>query len=241
MLDDHPRPAGSASTSDDGLPPVMLVHGFASSFAHGWEQNAWTDLLADAGRRVLPVDLPGHGTEADAAPAAFTEVAGRLAEAIAPHAPLDAVGFSAGARLLLELAADDPSRFRKLVLIGLGDGVFRAEDREPFARVLESGDHATDDVRAQLFFRLARTAGNDPARLAAFLRRSERVFDEESLARVGCPVLVVIGENDFSGPADRLAGALPAAELVVLRRVDHFAAPRDFACIERSLAFIDAA
>jgi pimeloyl-ACP methyl ester carboxylesterase len=241
MLDDHPRSAGSASPSDQDLPPVMLVHGLASSFAHGWEQNAWTDLLADAGRRVLPVDLPGHGSAADAAPAAFADVGGRLAEAIAPHAPLDAVGFSAGARLLLELAADEPARFRKLVLIGLGDGVFRAEDREPFARVLESGDHATDDVRAQLFFRLARSAGNDPARVAAFLRRPERAFDEESLARVSCPVLVVIGENDFSGPAERLAGALPSAELVVLRRVDHFAAPRDFSCIEATLAFIDAA
>jgi len=30
-------------------PAVALVHGFASSFAHGWEHNGWTDLLADAG------------------------------------------------------------------------------------------------------------------------------------------------------------------------------------------------
>jgi hypothetical protein len=40
-----------------------------------------------------------------------------------------------------------------------------------------------------------------------------------------CQVLVVIGERDFSGPADRLGDALPEAELVVLRCVVHFAAP----------------
>jgi pimeloyl-ACP methyl ester carboxylesterase len=52
-------------------------------------------------------------------------------------------------------------------------------------------------------------------------------------------VLVVLGDRDFSAPADRLVRALPDAELVMLRNVDHFAAPRDFNCINRSLAFID--
>jgi len=41
--------------------------------------------------------------------------------------------------------------------------------------------------------------------------------------------------------ADRLVAALPDAELVILREVDHFGAPRDFPCISRSLEFIDAA
>jgi len=87
--------------------------------------------------------------------------------------------------------------------------------------------------------RLARTAGNDPATLAAFLRRPDRPLTEDDLARVTCPVLVVVGDRDFSAPADRLVAALPDAELVMLRNVDHFAAPRDFNCINRSLAFID--
>jgi pimeloyl-ACP methyl ester carboxylesterase len=199
-------------------PAVALVHGFASSFAHGWEHNGWTDLLADAGRKVVRVDLPGHGQSPPTTdPAAFADVQGTLAEAIAPHAPVDAVGFSTGARLLLGLAADGPGRLRKLVVIGVGDNLFRVEDREP----------------------LARTAGNDPQALAAFLRRPDRPLTEADLARVACPVLVVLGDRDFSGPADRLVSALPDAELVTLRNVDHFAAPRDFNCINRSLAFID--
>jgi pimeloyl-ACP methyl ester carboxylesterase len=223
-------------------PPVALVHGFASSYAHGWEHNGWTDLLADGGRKVLRIDLPGHGESPAATdPAAYADVPGALADAVAPHAPVDAIGFSTGARLLLGLAAEDPARLRKLVVIGVGDNVLRPEDREPLARALESGadEVAAEDIGVQLFVRLARTAGNDPRALAAFLRRPDRPLTEDDLARVTCPVLVVLGDRDFSAPADRLVRALPDAELVMLRNVDHFAAPRDFNCINRSLAFID--
>lgn len=242
MLEDRAATTAPTAGAEPGPPPVLLVHGFASSFAHGWQQNAWTDLLADAGRQVLPLDLPGHGRAAAADAAAFADVEGDVAALIAPHAPVDAIGFSAGGRLLLTVAADDPARFRRLVVIGVGDSLFQSDggsQRAALARALEAGE-ATEEVTIQLFLRLARTAGNDPATLAAYLRRPERPLDEAVLARVTCPVLVVIGDRDFSGPADRLAAALPDAELVVLRNVDHFAAPRDFACIERSLDFIGA-
>ena len=39
-----------------------------------------------------------------------------------------AVGFSLGAQLLLRLAAREPKRFRRLVVIGAGANVFRADD-----------------------------------------------------------------------------------------------------------------
>ena len=43
---------------------VVLVHGLGSSFEHGWRTAGWIDLLRDAGRRIVPVDVLGHGTAA---------------------------------------------------------------------------------------------------------------------------------------------------------------------------------
>ena len=38
--------------------PVILVHGLASSFEHGWRETGWVDLLRDGGREVIPLDRP---------------------------------------------------------------------------------------------------------------------------------------------------------------------------------------
>ena len=62
----------------------------------------------------------------------------------------------------------------------------------------------------------------------------------DGLARITCPVLVVIGDKDFAGPADELIEKLPDARLVVLRNVDHFATPKDFGFIDAALEFLGA-
>ena len=43
------------------LPPVLLLHGLATSAARTWGENGWLDLLADADREVIALDLMGHG------------------------------------------------------------------------------------------------------------------------------------------------------------------------------------
>ena len=50
--------------------------------------------------------------------------------------PLDAIGFSAGAQVLLRLAADQPGRFRRLALLGIGGGVLEPADPEPIVAAL---------------------------------------------------------------------------------------------------------
>lgn len=218
---------------------MLLVHGFGSSFDHGWRQGGWVDLLGDAGRDVIPIDLPGHGrAEKPHDPAAYAGME-RAVEAVLPGEPVDAVGFSLGAQLLLRLAVEDASRFARLVLVGVGENLFRDEEMEPLARAFEAGG-SPDDVTARLFVNFSSQAGNDPRALAAVLRRPRRRFTLEELAAVRCPTLVVIGDRDFAGPADRLAGALPNATLTVLPGVDHFQAVRDFRCIDAVLDFLGA-
>jgi pimeloyl-ACP methyl ester carboxylesterase len=73
------------------------------------------------------------------------------------------------------------------------------------------------------------------------MRRTKHVeLTDEGLARITCPVLVVLGDQDFAGPADPLMERLPTAELVTLRGVDHFATPKDFGFIDAALGFLEA-
>jgi len=215
-----------------------LVHGFASSFDHTWRKNGWVDILGDLGRPVVPVELLGHGTAPRPTDPAAYEVVDALVAVALPDEPFDAVGFSAGAGILLRLAVDHPGRIRRLALLGLGDNVFAGGDPAPIVKALE-GQGDPEDIQGELFRRLADSAGNDPAALVAFLRQRGRILTEDELATVNCPVLVVFGDKDFIGSADRLVAALPSVQLVPLAGVDHFATPSDFGAIDAVITFLD--
>jgi pimeloyl-ACP methyl ester carboxylesterase len=223
-------------------PPVVLIHGWGGSFSTTWERSGFTALLQDAGRRVIGVDLLGHGTAPKPhEPEAYADLTERVLTAL-PDEPVDAIGFSLGAMTLLRLATRHPGRFRRLVLAGIGRNVFERDDEET-RRIVDAveGDGTSDDNRARLFAQYAADPSNDPLALAAILRRppSAPPTDAE-LAQVTCAVLVAVGEDDFVQPADRLVAALPNASYRELRRTDHFATPESFAFVDAALEFIDA-
>ena len=155
---------------------------------------------------------------------------------------LDAVGFSTGGHTLLAIAATAPERFRRLAVLGVGDGALAAPAGTHAQCVLAEAVAAATEPEvdpARLFWRLTRTAGNDPAALAAFVRRETPRSTPTALARISCPVLVVIGDRDSCGPADALVAALPQARLEVLRGTDHFGTTSDYRCIGAVLDFLE--
>lgn len=219
--------------------PVALLHGFATSSARTWGENGWLDLLADAGRETVPIDILGHGTaERPHDPAAYADLEGYVAARL-PAGPVDAVGFSMGARLLLGVAAADPGRFRRIVTLGVGRNLFEPSGSDVIIRALEAGGDPTNPVAAY-FARLAEHPDADREALLACMKAPLRALTAEDCARVAVPVLVIIGERDFTGPGDPLADALPDARLVVLRGADHFSTPKDFGAIDATLKFLDA-
>ena len=218
---------------------VALVHGFATSSARTWGDNGWLDLLADAGRTPLPIDLLGHGAaDKPHDPAAYDAMESLVAARL-PAEPVDAVGFSLGARVLLALASDAPERFERLVLTGVGANLLRSDPSDLILRAIEGDGDPTNPV-VQYFAGLAAHPDVDRGALAACLRSPRPVLTPARLARVELPVLVVIGDQDFAGPGEPLADALPDATLVTLRGVDHFATPKDFGCIDAVLDFLGA-
>ena len=231
----------AAATSNDV--PVVFVHGWGGNYRDTWQKPGWADLLGDADRSVIGVDLLGHGTAPKPhEPDAYGDLTIRIVEAIGSHDTIDAVGFSLGAMTLLELACREPERFNRLVVMGVGENIFREDDdamQGVVAAVEGRGDET--NVRAQLFAQYANQPGNDPVALAAvFKRPHRRTVTAERLAAITCPVLVVIGDNDFAGPGEPLAEAIPNAKLVVLKRTDHFATTESFPAIDAVLEFLGA-
>jgi len=222
--------------------PVVLVHGFAGSFERTWRQPGFADLLADIGRAPVGIDLLGHG-EADkphdpAAYARLEDEARASIDARAPEGPIDAVGFSLGARTLLQLACDTPDRFRSLIVAGVGAALFEDSDGEPVARALETRSEDEAGVAHHLKV-LADVPGNDLAALAACLRRGALPVTAERLVRISCPTLVVVGDRDeLAGPPEPLVEAIPDARLLVLARTDHASTPEAFAFFDAALELL---
>jgi len=97
----------------------VLLHGGSGSWTH-WIRNV--EAFAAAGRRVLVPDLPGFGDSA-------RPPGGQDADVVAPAiahglqtligtAPVDVIGFSFGGLCGGLLAAAQPARVKRLVLVG---------------------------------------------------------------------------------------------------------------------------
>lgn len=228
--------------------PVLLVHGFASSFDMNWKRNGWVDLLRDANREVIAVDLLGHGTAPKPHdPAAYTELELRVLEALPDDGSVvDAVGFSLGAVTLVRAIGRAPERFGKVVLAGIGNQNMQKGDPEPVARAIEGGLESIGDddgeagKLARAFAQFAVNGQNDEKALAACIRRPVGPLTVDELAKVTQETLLVVGDKDFVCPPEPVLHALPNARLATLRNVDHFGTPQNFGFIDVALEFLEA-
>ncbi len=223
-------------------PPVVLVHGFTGSSEGTWTESGLVELLREAGRTAVPLDMLGHGDQPKSHdPADYADHEAHLL-ARAPDGPLDGIGFSAGAFTLLTLAVRHPDRFGRLVLAGVGRNVVEPDaDRNARIAAAVAGTAPGDDPEAQVFARYAHEPGADPGALAAFMRRRPATpLRPADLGSVTASCLVVIGSDDFAGPGEPLVEALPDARLVTLAGVDHFATPKAIGFIDAALDFLDA-
>ena len=221
--------------------PVLLLHGFTGSVESTWAPTGIIELLTDAGREVIAWDLPGHGSaEKHHDPAAYADMEKELVARL-PEGSVDGVGFSMGARTLLCMAAIAPDKFGKLVVSGVGRNLFE-RDEEQAERIAKGvqGEADDDDAHAQTFARYAAEPDQDGVALAAFMRRKHHPLGENEFAQITHPVRVVLGTEDFAGPADPLLNALTDATYTELRGCDHFATPKNFGFIDAVLEHLEA-
>jgi pimeloyl-ACP methyl ester carboxylesterase len=210
--------------------PIVLVHGFSSSFERDWRLSGWVDFLVGEGRQVIGLDCRGHGRSGKPhSPAAYA--GNQIPDDVL--AVMDAVGieradimgYSMGALVTLNLLPRHAERFTTAVVGGTGlpRPATDPQRRAALAAALEVADPATISEPTALRFRqAAERRGNDLLALAA-LQRSERTqADQADLRQLELPLLVVVGEKDeVLESARQLVAAVAGAELVTLAGEDH--------------------
>lgn len=221
-------------TAGEG-PPILLVHGFASTGRVNWWDTGWVKTLTEHGRMVITFDHRGHGASEklyDPERYSAAEMA-QDAHRLLGHlgiAEADVMGYSMGARVTAFLAISHPERVRRAVFAGLASRMITGVGgSEAIARALEApGREDVADPGARSFRVFAEQTKSDLRALAACIRSSRQKITAEELGTIRAPVLVVAGEkDDVAGDVATLVRAIPGAKGVTLPGRNHMNAVGD--------------
>jgi pimeloyl-ACP methyl ester carboxylesterase len=228
--------AAEIAFSDEGEgDPIVLVHGFASNKNVNWVYPAWVSELKKNGRRVIALDLRGHGESSKLYdPGEYSiEILGSDVIALMDHLTIDRadiMGYSLGSRITAVLARTHAPRLRAAIFGGIGIGLIKGGGPgENVAEALEapSLDDVTDPV-GRTFRAFADQTRSDRRALAACLRGSRRLMTEHEAASITVPVLIAVGTADeIAGSADALGKIIPGSQVLNIPNRDHMRAVGD--------------
>jgi len=230
-------------------PPVLLIHGFASSRAQNWHTPQWYKTLNGAGFSVIAMDFRGHGDSDKPHDPADYEMDKLAADALAvmdasTHEPVFLMGYSMGGFISMRLLLTVPQRVRKVVLGGVGESYFdgRLGLRTDIADALDAPDtSAIADPTAKLFRKFAEQQGKDLKALAACMRGRRIPYTPAELSQARRPVLVVCGDQDeITGAPGPLAAAFPDGRVVSIPGRDHMTTVGDKRYKEAVVEFFNA-
>ncbi len=190
------------------LPPLLIAHGLFGS-ARNW--GAIARRMADT-RLVLAVDMRNHGESGWYRGHSYGEMAGDLAEVIAPHGQADVLGHSMGGKAAMHLALTQGGLINRLVVVDIAPVAY-GHSLNHLIAAMRALDIAGLDSRAEADRRLA-PAIEDPA-LRAFLlqsldlkearwRLNLDILEQAMQATTGWPGT----QGRFDGPTLFLTGAL---------------------------------
>jgi pimeloyl-ACP methyl ester carboxylesterase len=218
-FEEHGDPAG---------PALIALHGGIITF-HG----SFDDVLPwlGQGRRVIGVELQGHGHTADTGRDMsidrFADDVAELIDRVVGDGPVDVWGFSLGALTATSLAVRHPDKVRRLVLAASN---IRSDGYHPEIMAAEQ-----DDPRLPTGEEFARwqsayeAVAPDPAGFFPFLERMQPVVHEFAgwtdgeIRSITAPTFLVIGDHDFVrlDHAAEMLDLFPDCRLAVLPATRH--------------------
>ena len=224
-------------------PPIVLVHGFGADLnAWMFNQPALAAGLLSNGRRVVALDLPGHGGSVRQVGAGDAETfSAALFDALAA---LDInrfhlVGHSMGGAIALLLASKIPQRVASLTLLapaGLGpeinvafiDGFVKVQRRREAQELLAALVHDPSLISRAMVEETLRYKRLDgvPAALDAIARAwfpdGEQALDLRSaLAGLKAPVQIIWGRDDRIIPVAHAAALADKVPVHILDAAGH--------------------
>jgi len=230
----------AAHALDPAKPTIAFLHG--AGLDHSWF-GLQSRYFGYHGCNVLAVDFPGHG-RSEGAPLdkieAMADWVTRLLDAAGiERAAL--VGHSMGGLAAIECAARHPARVERIALLGVA---FPMKVSAAFLDAAHRNDPAAFDMDTIWGHAPQVPLGGNPnpgmwmygdtlARLARLhpgvLHAGLKACDEyaaglESAAKVGCPVLFILGDRDLMAPVRNAAGLIKrfkSAQTVLLPPSGH--------------------
>lgn len=226
---------GAALTYDDEGP--RDAQGVPLVFVHGWtaDRHRWDHQLAHFAqkRRVIRLDLRGHGESSGAGVRTIAELADDVL-ALLDHLAVERcvlVGHSMGGMIAQTITLAHPERVERLVLVnsigrmtysrgrGLLMGVstlvpFRLFVAANIQRAFAPG-YPRDEIRAYV-----KASANTPREVVMTLYGAMRAFDVlDRVGEIRVPTLMVHGYHDIQLPVRqmlRMAKAYPDAEVRII-------------------------
>lgn len=211
--------------------PLLLVHGV------GGHAGQWPGgLLSLGGRRVVAVDLPGHGSS-KAPPERSVEGYARAVRAVLDRLDLGVAivaGHSMGGAIALTIALEAPERIAGLVLLATGARLrvtpaLLASTAQPellrqAARAMADGSFGRNATAAMRETFVREMGGSRPGLLHAAFSACDAFDVMDRLGEIRAPALVVCGEDDQVTPpkySEKLRASIPSAELVLVPGAGH--------------------
>jgi 3-oxoadipate enol-lactonase len=229
-----------SDTNPGGDPTTLLIHSLGTD-SRIWEsQVGW---LAASGRRVVAIDLPGHGeSTANRGPYSIDALGSDIAaimDTVTGAGPFEVMGVSLGGLLAIWLAVSSPERVSALIPCNTAARLGSAEGWEERIGAVATGgmESIRESVVARFF------SPEFPARHPDVFSRASRAFVDtdpdgymgccaalrdadlsDRVSRIVCPTLLVAGEVDVATPpevSEWLHERIPESRIAVIAGAGH--------------------